>query len=150
MIVTRTFSKVYGMAGMRVGYALARPEVINRLNSNRGNSLSILSGYAASAAMDDHDYVRRSQELVHNGKDYFYKELDAMGVEYVPSESSFILINVRQDSDAFVEKMAREYNVEVGNARARWGIDNYIRVTAGLPEENEAFIAALKKVLVAS
>ncbi len=150
VIVTRTFSKIYGMAGMRVGYALAQPDVINLLNSSRGNSLSVLSGYAASAAMDDHDYVRRSRELVFDGKDYFYKELDAMGVEYIPSESSFILINVRQDADTVVDRLFQEYNVLVGNANARWGIDNYIRVTAGLPEENEVFIAALKKVLVAS
>ncbi len=73
-----------------------------------------------------------------------------MGVEYVPSESSFILINVRQDTDTLVDRLFKEYNVLVGNAKARWGIDNYIRVTAGLPEENEVFIAALKKVLVAS
>ena len=73
-----------------------------------------------------------------------------MGVEYLPSESSFVLINTKADSDDIVNKLREEYNVLVGNAKARWGIQGWLRVTAGLPEENEAFILALKKVLVSS
>ena len=150
LIVTRTFSKVFGMAGMRVGYALAQPDVINRINENRANTLSILSGYAAAAALKDHDFVRRSQELVHSGKDYFYSQMDALGVEYVRSESSFVLINLRRDVDTVVDTLAKDHDVWVANAKQRWGMDTFIRVTAGLPEENEAFVEAFKKVLVKS
>ncbi|MDD9949565.1 MAG: histidinol-phosphate transaminase [candidate division Zixibacteria bacterium] len=150
VIVTRTFSKVFGMAGMRVGYAVARPEVIALIGRHRANTLTLLSTHAASAALDDTDHLRRSQELVSRGKRYFYEQLDAMGIEYAPSESSFVMMNMKTDVDELVRRMREEHNVLVGNARARWNIEGWIRVTAGLPEENEAFIAALKKVLVSS
>ena len=150
VIVTRTFSKVFGMAGMRVGYAVAQPEVIERIGRHRANTLTLLSTHAASAALDDTDHLRRSQELVSQGKRYFYGQLDAMGIEYAPSESSFVMMNMKTDVDELVRRLREEHNVLVGNARARWNIEGWIRVTAGLPEENEAFIAALKKVLVSS
>lgn len=148
VIVTRTFSKMYGLAGMRAGYGLAQPDVVNKLNAIRWNTLNILSGYGAAAALEDHEHVRRSRELAVTGKEYFYNELRAMGIEYVPSQTNFILINSRTDADTVVRKLAEEYNVLVGNAKQRWDMDNWIRVTVGLPEENEAFIAALKKVLI--
>ncbi len=150
VIVTRTFSKVFGMAGMRVGYAIAHPAVIARINSHRGNTLTLLSTHAASAALDDRTHLRRSRELVIQGKRYFYAQLDAMGIEYAPSESSFVMMNVKTDVDELVQRLREEHNVLVGNAKARWNIEGWIRVTAGLPEENEAFIAALKQVLVKS
>ena len=150
VIVTRTFSKVFGMAGMRVGYAVAQPEVIAGINSHRANTLTMLSTHAASAALDDEAYLRRSRGLVSQGKRYFYEQLDAMGIEYAPSESSFVMMNVKTDVNELVRRLREDHNVLVGNAKARWNIDGWIRVTAGLPEENEAFIAALKKVLVSS
>ncbi len=150
VIVTRTFSKVFGMAGMRVGYAVAQPEVIAGINSHRANTLTMLSTHAASAALDDEAYLRRSRGLVIQGKRYFYEQLDAMGIEYAPSESSFVMMNVKTDVNELVRRLREDHNVLVGNAKARWNIDGWIRVTAGLPEENEAFIAALKKVLVSS
>lgn len=147
VIVARTFSKIYGMAGMRAGYAVAQPNVIARLNQNKGGSMSVLTSYAASAALDDIDYQRRSREAVIAGKEYFYKELKAMGLEYVPSESNFIIVNVKKDSDEVVKKLETEYKVLVANAFQRWQMKGWLRVTAGLPEENEMFINALKKVL---
>jgi histidinol-phosphate aminotransferase len=150
VIVTRTFSKVFGMAGMRVGYAVARPEVIAKINSHRANTLTMLSTHAASAALDDETHMKRSRDLATQGKRYFYEQLDAMGIEYAPSESSFVMMNVKTDVDELVRRLREDHNVRVGNAKARWNIDGWIRVTAGLPEENEAFIAALKQVLVSS
>ena len=150
VIVTRTFSKVFGMAGMRVGYAVANPAMIDRMNSHRGNTLTLLSTHAASAALDDETHMTRSRELAIDGKKYFYAQLDEMGIEYAPSESSFVMMNLKTDVDKLVRRLREDHNVRVGNAKARWNIDGWIRVTAGLPEENEAFIAALKKVMVSS
>lgn len=148
VIVTRTFSKIYGMAGMRVGYGVAQPSVIQKLNQNKGGAVSVLSSYAASAAVDDLDYQRRSREAVIAGKEYFYKELKAMGLEFVPnSESSFIIVNVKKNSDEVVKQLETQYKVLVANAFQRWKLQGWLRVTAGLPEENEMFIQALKKVL---
>ena len=73
-----------------------------------------------------------------------------MGLEFVPSESSFILVNVKKDADEVCRKLQKEYNVIVGNGKARWNMKTWLRITAGLPEENEAFMAALQKVLVSS
>ena len=150
VIVTRTFSKVFGMAGMRVGYAVANPAMIDRMNSHRGNTLTLLSTHAASAALDDETHMTRSRELAIQGKRYFYEQLDEMGIEYAPSESSFVMMNMKTDVDELVRRLREDHNVRVGNAKARWNIDGWIRVTAGLPEENEAFISALKKVMVSS
>ena len=150
VIVTRTFSKIYGLAGLRVGYAVAQPEIIEAVNKHRGNTLTGLSTHAASAALDDETHLRRSRETVIKGKQYLYEQLDSIGIDYLPSESSFMMINVKTDVDQLVLRLKEEHNVLVGNAKLRWGIEGWIRVTAGSPEENEAFITALKMVLVKS
>jgi len=150
VIVTRTFSKLFGMAGMRVGYAMAQPEVISKINVHKANTLTMLSTHAASAALGDYEHMGHSREIVTNGKQYFYDQLSTMGVEYLRSESSFVMINIKGNSDDIADKLNKEYNVLVGNANARWGIQGWLRITAGLPEENEAFVSALKKVLVSS
>ena len=150
VIVARTFSKIMGMAGLGVGYGLARPEVIETLNANKGGRVSMLSTNAAVAGMDDHNYQDRAREVTWAGQEYFTNHFDEMGLEYVPSQSSFMLINVRKDAGEVVRKLKEEYNVMVGNGKSRWKMDTWLRVTSGLQEENEAFISALKKVLISS
>jgi histidinol-phosphate aminotransferase len=150
VIVARTFSKIMGMAGLGVGYGLARPDVIRKLNANKGGRPSMLSTNAAVAGMDDHDYQDRAREVTWAGQEYFASQFDEMGIDYVPSQSSFMLINVHKDADEVVRKLREEYNVMVGNGKRRWEMDTWLRVTSGLQEENEAFMAALKKVLVSS
>lgn len=150
VIVARTFSKIMGMAGLGVGYGLARPEVIEKLNQNKGGRPSMLSTNAAVAGIDDHDYQDRARKVTWEGQDYFAGQFDEMGIEYVPSQSSFMLINVHKDADEVVRKLREEYNVMVGNGKRRWEMDTWLRVTSGLQVENEAFIAALRKVLVSS
>tara|TARA_B100000029_G_scaffold516832_1_gene635681 strand:+ start:23659 stop:24870 length:1212 start_codon:yes stop_codon:yes gene_type:complete len=150
VVVARTFSKIMGMAGLGVGYGLARPEVIDKLNANKGGRPSMLSTKAAVAGIDDHDYQNRARQVTWDGQDYFTKNFDAMGLDYVPSQSSFMLINVRKDADEVVRKLKDEYNILVGNGKRRWEMNTWLRVTSGLQEENEVFINALKKVLVSS
>ena len=150
VIVARTFSKIMGMAGLGVGYGLARPEVIEKLNQNKGGRPSMLSTNAAAAGMEDHDYQDRARKVTWDGQEYFSSQFDEMGIDYVPSQSSFMLINVHKDADEVVRKLREEYNVMVGNGKRRWEMDTWLRVTSGLQEENEAFMAALKKVLVSS
>ena len=110
----------------------------------------MLSTKAAVAGIDDHDYQNRARQVTWDGQDYFTKNFDAMGLDYVPSQSSFMLINVRKDADEVVRKLKDEYNVLVGNGKRRWEMNTWLRVTSGLQEENEVFINALKKVLVSS
>jgi len=150
VIVTRTFSKIMGMAGLRIGYGLAQPHVIEKLNNNKGGRISALSMVAAEAGIDDHDYQDRAREVTWTGHDYFISQFKEMGLEYVPSQSSFMLVNVRKNADEITRKLFEEYNVLVGNGKRRWRMNTWLRITAGLQEENEAFIQALKKVLVSS
>ncbi len=150
VIVARTFSKIMGMAGLGVGYGLARPEVIEKLNQNKGGRPSMLSTNAAAAGMDDHDYQDRARKVTWDGQAYFASQFDEMGIEYVPSQSSFMLVNIRKDADEVTRKLREEYRVLVGNGKRRWNLDTWLRVTSGLQEENEAFMAALRKVLVSS
>jgi histidinol-phosphate aminotransferase len=150
VIVTRTFSKIMGMAGLRIGYGLAQPHVIEKLNDNKGGRVSALSVVAAEAGIDDQDFQDRAREVTWAGHDYFISQFKEMGLEYVPSQSSFMLVNVRKDADEVTRKLFDEYNVLVGNGKQRWRMNTWLRVTSGLQEENEAFVAALKKVLVSS
>ena len=150
VIVTRTFSKIMGMAGLRIGYGLGQPHVIEKLNDNKGGRVSALSVVAAEAGIDDQDFQDRAREVTWAGHDYFISQFKEMGLEYVPSQSSFMLVNVRKDADEVTRKLFEEYNVLVGNGKRRWRMNTWLRVTSGLQEENEAFVAALKKVLVSS
>ena len=150
VIVTRTFSKIMGMAGLRIGYGLARPHVIEKLEDNKGGRVSSLSVVAAEACIEDQDYQDRARAAAWAGHDYLTGQFEEMGLEYVPSQSSFMLVNVRTDADEVTRKLFEEYNVLVGNGKRRWRMNNWLRVTTGLQAENEAFIAALKKVLVSS
>ena len=139
-----------GMAGLRIGYGLAQPHVIEKLNDNKGGRVSALSVVAAEAGIDDQDFQDRAREVTWAGHDYFISQFKEMGLEYVPSQSSFMLVNVRKDADEVTRKLFDEYNVLVGNGKQRWRMNTWLRVTSGLQEENEAFVAALKKVLVSS
>ncbi len=150
VIVTRTFSKIMGMAGLRIGYGLAQPQVIEKLNDNKGGRISALSVVGAEAAIDDIDYQNRAREVTWAGHNYLISQFNEMGLEHVPSQSSFMLVNVRKDADEVTRKLFEEYNVLVGNGKRRWRMKTWLRITSGLQEENEAFIAALKKVLTSS
>ncbi len=150
VIVTRTFSKIMGMAGLRLGYGLAQPHVIEKLEDNKGGRVSALSVVAGEACIEDHDYQDRARAATWAGLDYLTGQFAEMGLEYVPSQSSFMLVNVRKDADEVSRKLLEEYNVLVGNGKRRWRMNTWLRITSGLQEENEALVAALKKVLVSS
>ena len=151
VIVSRTFSKVYGLAGLRVGYAVANADTIEHLRFfGNGGGLSSLSCYAAVAALEDQSFVRRVQRTTNDVKDYFYAELDRLGLSYTPSHSSFVLVNAERDGKALQERMAAR-NVLLsrlgmdGNPRLK----NYIRFSMGTPEEVQVAVAALRAELSA-
>lgn len=142
ILVLRTFSKAYGLAGLRIGYGVSKPEIIAELNKIREpfNTNSI-SQVAALSALLDKAHLRKSIALNQEGKQYLYKALDGMGVRYVPSEANFIYIPLERDAMQIYNFMLKEGVIirPVGPKE--------IRVTIGLPEENQRFIEAFKKVL---
>lgn len=151
VIVTRTFSKIYGLAGLRVGYAVGDMDLINELKF-LGNSggMGAISCYAGVAALEDRAFVRHVKRMTNNVKDYFYAELDKLGLSYIPSHSSFVLVNAGRDGEELFKRMAAKKIM-----LSRLGMDgnpllkNYIRFSMGTPDEMQVAVSALKEELAA-
>jgi histidinol-phosphate aminotransferase len=146
VIVLRTFSKIYGIAGLRVGYAVSRPEIIKFLNLVRlPFSVNRLGQIAAIASLSDTGHVEKSRKNNSEGKGYLYKELDRLGVSYLKTEANFIFINLNSDADvAFMELMRRGVIVR---PLTSFGMPGSLRVTIGTPEQNRKFISALSEII---
>lgn len=142
MLILRTFSKMYGLAGLRIGYGIASKDIITEINKLRPPfNTSSIAQKAALWALKDDDHVKATREINEEGKKYLYRELDSLGLKYVPTEANFIYMPLEQDSLALNDKLLRQ-----GVIIRPMGPQS-IRVTIGLPEENRRFIEALKKVI---
>ncbi|MGE5299784.1 MAG: histidinol-phosphate transaminase [Acidobacteriota bacterium] len=140
VLILRTFSKIYGLAGLRLGYGIAKKELLADMNRLREPfNTNTVAQKAAIAALTDTDHVTRSRQVNEAGKDYLYRELRSMGVAFVPTEANFIYMPV-EGSMALYEKL-----LKMGVIIRPMG-PKAIRVTIGLPEENGRFIEALKTV----
>jgi len=145
LIVSRTFSKAYGLAGLRVGYGVAQPEITDLLNRIRQPfNVNSLAQAAALAALDDADFLARSYELNRAGYAQLTAAFDRLGLAYVPSFGNFVLVKVGDGAGVNLALLTRGIIVRpVGN----YGLPEWLRVSIGLPEENAAFLAALEAVL---
>ncbi len=146
VIVLRTFSKIYGLAGLRIGYGVAPKEIISAINRVREPfNVNLLAQKAALAALSDTDFLEKSRAVNAAGKEMLYDVLRARGLEFVPTETNFIFINTGLDSQEVFQKLLRQgVIVRTGDI---FGYPKFIRVTVGTPRENKRFIAALEKVL---
>lgn len=144
LLICRTFSKAYGLAGLRVGYGLGHPTIIDWLNRVRQpfnvNSLGLLG---AAAALTDFDFIESSRNVNNNGMLQITLGLDRLGFSYVPSKGNFVLIRVG-DGDAYFRALLRQGIIvrPVDN----YQLPEFIRVTIGLPEQNERFLKALAQI----
>ncbi len=144
--VLRTFSKAYGLAGIRIGYGVMPPEMAELAHRVRQPfNANSLAQVGALAAIDDTDFLSRSLSLVHDELDFLYAGLERMGVNYFPSEANFFLIDVEADADEIFEAMLRQGVIV--RSMASYGFPRYIRVTAGLRSENERFLEAFATVM---
>lgn len=145
LIILRTFSKAYGLAGLRAGYALANAELIECMNRVRQPfNVNSLAQVAAQAAIDDTAHLKKTRDTVLKGKKLLYKAFDKMGVAYVLSQTNFVLVDVKSDSWEFFQKLLR-YGVIVRDMKP-YKLESYIRVTIGTDKENKKFLEAFKKV----
>ncbi|MFZ3330726.1 MAG: aminotransferase class I/II-fold pyridoxal phosphate-dependent enzyme, partial [Candidatus Acidiferrales bacterium] len=145
VIVLRTFSKVYGLAGLRIGYGIGPANLLEKMDGLRGPfSTSGVAQSAALASLEDHEHVRRSIESNRAGLAQLATAFAAMGVQYVPSFANFVLVELHNDAEPFAEDLlARGVIVRP----MRWmGLPTTIRVTIGTREENDKFLAALEAV----
>jgi histidinol-phosphate aminotransferase len=149
LLVSRTFSKAFGLAGLRVGFAIAQPELTDLLNRLRQPfNVNTLAQAAAIAALNDKAFLEKTAGLNAQGYRLLTEAFDRLGLEYVPSHGNFVLVRVGNDDGAGnrVNHALLKQGVivrPVGN----YGLPQWLRVTIGLPQENAAFIAALEKTL---
>ncbi|MDR1310640.1 MAG: histidinol-phosphate transaminase [Burkholderiaceae bacterium] len=149
VLVSRTFSKMYGLAGLRVGFGIAQPALTDLLNRVRQPfNVNAVAQVAAIAAMNDTEFVRKSAELNVAGYRQLVRACEAMRLEYVPSRGNFVLIRVGSDKEAGARaNLALLKRGIIVRPVAAYGLPEWLRVTIGLPEENEAFISALRELL---
>jgi histidinol-phosphate aminotransferase len=146
LILSRTLSKAYGLAGLRVGFALAQPELTDLMNRIRQpfnvNSLALR---AAVAALGDQDFVARSREQNAAGMRQIQEGLSALGLSWIPSRGNFLAIDLKREGLPVYEALLRQGVIV--RPVANYGMPNFLRVTIGSPSENERFLAALRTVL---
>ena len=146
LFVLRTFSKLYGLAGLRIGYGFAPEMMIEYMNRVRQPfNANTLAQVAATAALEDSQFVSKTLEAVRGGLDYLYHSLDRIGLEYIPTQTNFFLIKTPGGGKRVYESMLREGVIV--RAMDSYGLPDYIRICVGLPEENERFVETLTQVL---
>jgi histidinol-phosphate aminotransferase len=144
LIVSRTFSKIYGMAGLRCGYCVAQKETIDRMRRNQmWDSVNCMALAAATASLDDLDHVPNGQRLNREAKTFVTSELDKMGYKHIPSQANFIMFDCERPVVPLIQAMKRR-NVHVG--RLFPALPNHMRLTIGKQTEMETFLSAFKQV----
>jgi len=149
LIVSRTFSKAYGLAGLRVGFAIAQPEVTDLMNRIRQPfNVNSLAQPAAIAALNDKAFLEKGARNNAEGYKQMVAAFDELGLQYVPSFGNFVLVRVGDDdaAGARVNTALLKQGVIVRPVGA-YGLPQWLRISIGLPQENAAFIAALKRAL---
>ncbi len=146
LIVARTFSKIYGMAGLRCGYCVTQRGNIGPLRTHQiFDSVNIMALVAALASLKDADHVTQGRKLNSEVKKNVYAELDSLGYRYIPSQANFMMIDLRREARPVINDL-RGRGVEVG--RLFPALPNFLRVTIGTSAQMKSFVAAFKEVMV--
>ena len=146
LIVTRTFSKAYGLAALRVGYGLSHPDIADLLNRVRQPfNVDSFAQAAALAALQDQDYLRRSVEVNEQGMRQLTAGIERLGLKYIPSAGNFLTIDLGRDAGPVDQALLRLGVVT--RPVANYGLPNHLRVSIGLSDVNSRFLAALEQVL---
>jgi len=146
VIGVNSFSKAYGLAGLRIGYAYSTPEIATYVNKlKRPFQINSLSYEAAIAALEDEQFIQDTVKVVNEGKAYLYPELDDLNLKYWPSQANFILVKPPMSSKQFHDALIKE-GIMVRPAEG-FGLEGYVRITIGTRDANRALVSALKVVL---
>ncbi|HEY5297881.1 MAG TPA: histidinol-phosphate transaminase [Verrucomicrobiae bacterium] len=145
LILMRTFSKIYGLAGLRIGYGIGNPELISALEKIRQPfNVNLLAQAAALAALDDDEHVRKTRQNNFNGLEFFMKAFRELKLEYVPSFANFILVRVGEGQKVFD---AMQKQGVIVRPMGGYQLPEWIRISVGTPQENERSLKVLKAVL---
>ena len=146
LIVTGTFSKIYGLGGLRVGYAIAHPDLLLAMRKVKMPfNVSALGMAGALAALDDEDHVRKAIEVNNEGIAYLEKEFSRLGLDYWPSQGNFLLVKMNKDPKAIYDGLLRQGVIV--RPVAGYGLKEYLRFSVGTMSENRRMIQSLEKTL---
>jgi histidinol-phosphate aminotransferase len=146
VFILRTFSKIYGLAGLRIGYGIGPVRFVGWLNKIRAPfNTNLLAQCAACAALDDVAHLEKSLKNNRQGLTYLYGELDALGIEYLPTHANFFLLKLGDKTQHVYESLLREGVIT--RTMSGYGLPHYLRITVGLPSENERFARVLRKIV---
>jgi histidinol-phosphate aminotransferase len=144
VLILRTFSKVFGLAGLRIGYGIATREIVDTLYKVRmAFNTNTVSQVAALAAWDDREHVEKSVTFNRKEREFLYNELSGRGVKYVPSYANFVLVDLGRPGREVTAALLKHGVI----VRPAWGSPSCMRVSVGTHEQNQRFLAALDKVL---
>jgi histidinol-phosphate aminotransferase len=145
VVVLRTFSKVHGLAGVRVGYGIASAELIKRLSPQRAMySVSTLAQAGALAALEDSAHIRKTVENNTDQSEQLFRAISEVGYAVTPTWGNFLYCDIGQDAGRFAERL-RSQGILVRPLN-QWGAPESVRITIGRPEQNEALLRALRKL----
>jgi len=146
IIIARSFSKAYSLAGLRIGYGITKKEIAECLDRVREPfNVNSIAQASALAALDDKGHVKMAIRLMEKGRTFLTQEFDKLGLKYVPSVTNFILVKLGKDSKPIYKKLLKKGVIV--REMSPWKLKNSIRVTVGTMRENKRFIKALKEVL---
>ena len=146
LVITRTFSKAYGLCGLRIGYAIGAKHIMDLAHKVRDPfNVNIVAQYAGEAALDDQDFVKKTVRNTHEGIDFLYAELHKLGLKCVETQCNFILVEVPGCGKDFFDKLL-QYAIIVRPMGA-YHLNNHIRLTVGTMDQNKKAIEAIKGVL---
>lgn len=146
IVVLRTFSKIYGLAGLRVGYGIARKQIISVLNRARPPfNVNFLAQVAARASLKDVDHIIKSKNLIKKEKEFLYRRLRELKIPFVPTQANFILIKTGENTREIILALLKKGIIVRG--MEAYNLPQYIRLTIGTREENETFIRELQSIL---
>jgi histidinol-phosphate aminotransferase len=145
-VVLRTFSKIYGLAGLRVGFAVGQREVIGLLERARHPfNVSSIAQAAALAALEDGQHVARTRAMNAEGRERMERGFRELGLPYAPSDANFVLVRVGPRAPEIYEALLRRGVIT--RPMGAFGLNEHLRITVGLPEENERLLSALAETI---
>jgi histidinol-phosphate aminotransferase len=145
LMVLRTFSKIYGLAGLRIGYGISHKEMVNYIDRVRPPfNVNRMAQVAAIAALDDTEHVRRSKEQNIKEREFLEKELSRLNIKYYPSQANFILLKFENPAESIYEALIKQGFIT--RMVTNYGLPNYLRVTIGTELQNRGLISALETV----
>ncbi len=145
VVLLRTFSKMYGLAGFRVGYGVAKKEFIFALDKvSSPFSVNRLGQIGAAAALDDKNHVERTKEMNEKGKAYLYRNFEEHDIFYIPSETNFVTFDVKTDTKSIAEELQKKGIIV--RPLSMYGLPTFLRVTIGTLEQNKRFLDAFLKI----